>query len=854
MLKFVLMAILYMPLAQAADFGQFSAEKEFPNYYRGQNLEPAMTSLLSRIQLTVDSGGGKLESIAYFPYIQKRAQEICPGVRVYASGGVVRSLVGYLYEQVFNAVKAGQSPERWLKSFAAGTKPIPAVEVRGVGSDLDILVDGECADVARVLQVIQDITNSAEKAVSPARGHSQTKSFFTFADAKNYTEQIERSTAQGGSEVDFLAFDTERGRFVEPPGHSGIVHRLTEGVYRYLAPASKNVIEDPDKQTVRGLRPLLELPFLKLEDDRQFRSELTTLAKKMKSGQRLSFKAYEQFHKMVRNSRRSGANNRFYRASRGSIDEIVASMIGYLNDDKSRPLLPEFADRFDLGRATDKTLPTRFFLPMQTFTAKYTAGGVLYHGTANPENGFAILRQGLLISDRKQGYAVYGRGVYTSKDEAVAREYAGREGLLFSLRVQQDPKLKVLDWPAVENSSEIARIRKEAEQLGRDLFELLARDYGVDIIVNEHVLIQNLNAVELPKPRLGEIAKTWYYRARDLNASAIDRYAGGEEYRRLKALAVISGETDLPSLNHEELLREAREQMLHDLRVTGDLRVDPANLTVAFQIAAHPSVRAQITRFVPRSAVGGNFAWELLRQPDVLANTPVAELSAAMGHALTALPEDDQRSAVYRLADSGLESVRKNWLKYPGLADFILKTGMAQALNFLDNSYTPEYAAFIKKLAVRMETADFDPRTEMEVWKILSFAFLHNPGLREDADHLARHLRLQFTKGRTDTLYDLIKVGIKEPGILRHPAFRSGIENLLTSERWLGLSMNETRNYFRDLFVKAEAAGITEARYWAEAAHSRNKRASFKRRVLITTAPGRAFVDCKHLLSFKKSQ
>ncbi len=110
----------------------------------------------------------------------------------------------------------------------------------------------------------------------------------------------------------------------------------------------------------------------------------------------------------------------------------------------------------------------------------------------------AILRQGLFISKADQGMAVWGRGAYASKNIQLATAHATGEGLVLNLKIKHKKNLRIINWPEVKDTKFMTEISHAAQLAGRDVFEYLSREYEIDIIVNQHVLIQNSEAVSFP--------------------------------------------------------------------------------------------------------------------------------------------------------------------------------------------------------------------------------------------------------------------------------------------------------------------------------------------------------------------
>ena len=133
-------------------------------------------------------------------------------------------------------------------------------------------------------------------------------------------------------------------------------------------------------------------------------------------------------------------------------------------------------------------------MPIKDFVVKHTDGGVLYHGTPSFDAAVSILRQGLWISDSstsRNRTSAFGRGAYTSPRPEIAKGYANSSGVTLNLTLKQDERINILDWEAVKGSAWIKALEKKTGLQGTDLFPVLAKEHGVDIIINGHIMIQN---------------------------------------------------------------------------------------------------------------------------------------------------------------------------------------------------------------------------------------------------------------------------------------------------------------------------------------------------------------------------
>jgi hypothetical protein len=122
-----------------------------------------------------------------------------------------------------------------------------------------------------------------------------------------------------------------------------------------------------------------------------------------------------------------------------------------------------------------------------------TDDGILRHGS-RVENHLGIGRNGFYLSTSTQGTAVYGAGVYSSKDKNIADGY----GDIIELKVREDQNLRIIDWSSVENHPAINRLKTQYH--GSDFFLYLADKCDVDIVQNGHTLILNAGALEELSP------------------------------------------------------------------------------------------------------------------------------------------------------------------------------------------------------------------------------------------------------------------------------------------------------------------------------------------------------------------
>jgi hypothetical protein len=417
-----------------------------------------------------------------------------------------------------------QSSEFQLTMMHHNLEPILALFVLGVGSDLDIYYKLSAPTENQWVQygcwLEQAIKRAGEDFINSAANKYQLQncnasllhSIMPVADINNMNKQIDRTVQQGGSLLDMLAFKldsfalersklpshTHKGAnqkntdflagtfFVEPEQHPGIIMDFLQGFYQYIA---DKVSEQVDVRTIRGLRPLLEIPFLRIKNPAPLIKNLQLLLFQNRSS--ISDKADCQVDKLQRNARLSGGNNKLYHAEPDSVMFLSKKLIKGWGMN-----INEFIENLPVGRQqTGKNIEilNNYLIKKSDFIVRHTNNGVLYHGTKKLENILPILRGGFIKSTGNEGTtAVFGSGLYTTPDYAVAKSYGG---IIFSLSVINDPRLRIIDVSAIPpNVMEI--FNREAISNGNigveNLFKL---QYGVDVIINEYVLIQNSNVM-----------------------------------------------------------------------------------------------------------------------------------------------------------------------------------------------------------------------------------------------------------------------------------------------------------------------------------------------------------------------
>ncbi len=522
----------------------FDGPKEYPNFFlpeEYQSADPsavpaaivdqahallsrAMQSILRRTTVPVlvqDGGGRKLRNVRIFDHLNREARAIDSNAELLPSAGVLRAALGSIYYTIKDRKRIDPkvSSETVLEEIASSSTDIPGFEIRGVGSDFDVVGRNISPALNQSVQArVRDILNSAEES-SGARDiqHDLKKTFYTFADVKDLDFQLNLSAYQGGSTVDLLAFDVQRGEFVHPSGHPQLSQDIARGYFEYLAPTPLESISDPRirleaekkrdfaKQVVRGMRTLIETPWLRLKDESQFRKELVQARV---PGANLD-RALQQFEKLGNNARNSAASNRFLRGAAGSLEsEVRQTVLAMEQQSKKRPLIKEFVPSRDLENRPPlpSNFPTEVLMPVPEFIEKFTDNGVVYHGTPSGEGALAILRGGLWLSGgiQKQGGFSEGSGGYAAPERRMAKD--GASFLVLTLPVRRDPRLRIVRLQSIVGHRFFLSDQSEAPRLGLDLNAYLAAKYDLDWIIPAYIpLLQNMRAIETEKIQLRDI-------------------------------------------------------------------------------------------------------------------------------------------------------------------------------------------------------------------------------------------------------------------------------------------------------------------------------------------------------------
>lgn len=514
---------------------------------------------------------GKLKTEGFFIDLCHKAseltQEVDPSIQIdlYIAGGVVRALLAQMYQFLYEhshsvsnqpaATSNELNPEldevvrdKWhslvhgselrLRQYALINKtPLYSPLVLSVNGDLDIYYEIKCKEgntpptaeqltagdmVAKGLDSFinhlprQHVLNSSE---DPMR-----HSFMPIADIREYNVQMNEVMAQGGSMLDTLAFklnaNKDEPRLRHPDKYAvnkNIIRDFFKGMYEYVAPQPSAKPRHPDKQKIRGVRSLLQLPFITIKDDTQIKIELNQMLVEVKDGKFISHGAIEQFKKLIQNANLQGAGNRAYLDTESSL-HIALQIADILktNGMSRNHLLPEFLLKLPILIKEEKQRVCKGnlyqalsnqFISLESFRNNYTENGKLYHGT-EPTAAICILRNGFIASTARYGRALYGPGFYMSRSASFASNYIDQFGIVLPLQLVSSEEINILSRVSIKKHH--LQLLEEAQKKGfqkpgfkdDDAIYALLRDrneYAIDIVVAEQdiVVIQNQNVIDL---------------------------------------------------------------------------------------------------------------------------------------------------------------------------------------------------------------------------------------------------------------------------------------------------------------------------------------------------------------------
>ena len=497
----------------------FHAETEEEKKVMIQKLEIIFGHIVGSLKIPfMNPETQQVQSLGLFEAIDQIVQTHDSQAKVYLGGGSIRSIFSYIYQEIYRAHgESGLSCEELLDRFSQGTfkvrnEDLHAAAVLGVRSDLDIFVDSSDSQLQRViLQKVKRLINQGEdKFQEPLH-----TAVFPPADVQDYETHLQRASSCGGSPLDWLAFPlTKRSgsHFVIPKTRPSVLDELCDGKIGY---ASTKKAESLELTTLRMYRSICELPFLSLseEDELRFINDLKKIQKNFSSsGGDIDPRVHAVFQKILRNTRFPDRYN----------EEVAPCIVSEVCPERRRiisditrlssgsgselpELVPANTKKTDLDLEMIALLEKRnLFMEEETFIRDYTDSGMLYHGTKKLEDLLPMSRGNLVFSSSSQGVAACGRGFYTTAHLSTARGYAmGQEASILKIPVKKGG-VKVVEWRSMPSDMK-EMVEKKAESKGMEPFQYLEKCLGVNVVINDHILIQNTSALVLQEKKPAEL-------------------------------------------------------------------------------------------------------------------------------------------------------------------------------------------------------------------------------------------------------------------------------------------------------------------------------------------------------------
>ncbi|HSX13344.1 MAG TPA: hypothetical protein VLE96_02880 [Chlamydiales bacterium] len=493
---------------QFPPLAQLGAQKEI--------IDPIFARILASLDIPyLDPQTKEVKRVGFFTTLEELVHSQDPSAKVYLGGGSIRNLFGFLYaELIYAKNNTSESPEEILQKMAQGTykfrdgqtESLSKLIVLGVGSDIEILIQfsdsflQQASASSQSEQVIHSVRSFINAFGNTLPDSPIKNALVPYADVKEYQKQTSRAMRQGGSPLDWLAFPVSPKSgigIISPPGHPNLVNQILEGTLPFLP---KTNAENVDVTTLRVIRSLLEVPCLSLSYSDE-KAWMHRLRKIQTTESAYPTEITKVFSEAMGNIRFVQASNQWVRAKKGPF--ALVCQIGQKNC--KFPLIPELLDEDNIETREEEFDPGHLreigaLLSRTQFIENFTDNGLLYHGTPNMWNFFPIIRGAYFVSSELQGTAFMGRGFYTTSSINLAQSYA-QAAHPIPLRPIESSKLRILNLRHFQSYhlSKYHKLVKEARRKKIDFHQYLANEYKIDIIINEHVLIQNAKAIQRPR-------------------------------------------------------------------------------------------------------------------------------------------------------------------------------------------------------------------------------------------------------------------------------------------------------------------------------------------------------------------
>jgi hypothetical protein len=432
-----------------------------------RQLERAMGALCARMELPLREDD---RTVRMRPYLKALDRELAHrGVKANVFIPI-RNLLRAIYAQLEEQVGRNPPipPHVALAAMIKKRTPVSGFDLKGFSSDWDVWIRSE--EEGRALDVVSDVSSAAfQRFGLDAIISARSRVFYFAPDCSSIDAMWKTWVPQGGSPLDWLAFDVAEQKIVAPSGYDFVIDQLIEGRWTFIEPTG-NPKDSADTALRAAARVALELPWLQLSNPEALLGAL----EKAKPNRAISKLALGQGKKAAVNALCEGAHDRFRRAPAGSIDSQLVHAMERLASCSIDELVPRRLPILPLGR-----------------DAAQLPKGVLFDWPDDPSAKRRLYR---VARDFNEAYPLAAGAFLMSVEDGHGpvfrctpdRDRAGIDtpsgGLVVPIALSRDARIKILDWAAAEREGFAGLVTERARLAGRSTFEVLARDYGIDLV------------------------------------------------------------------------------------------------------------------------------------------------------------------------------------------------------------------------------------------------------------------------------------------------------------------------------------------------------------------------------------
>ena len=200
----------------------------FPNYFGELEeqdhglVEEAISRVVNRIDFPY-AENDQIKQEHFFVRVKQRANELDPNAKVYLGGDAISSVLGYVYEKVYNlrtlVENRNMNTKEALTEIISNQRSVLSIEALGVGNRMDVYFDFSTDANAKELGTsLENFINSASKflEISKEKATKLQLSLIPTASVGPVKEKIQQAVYQGGSTIDLLIFDINNGKLIAP--------------------------------------------------------------------------------------------------------------------------------------------------------------------------------------------------------------------------------------------------------------------------------------------------------------------------------------------------------------------------------------------------------------------------------------------------------------------------------------------------------------------------------------------------------------------------------------------------------------------------------------------------------------